>query len=457
MAARNLQDKVSDLLNTAAGNSTILPDMPKVSNLDSLKKFGEIILNNPDYINEFSNMINRIAEVVVWNRAWRNPLEFLFKDGEYGDSIEEVFVNTAKLMGYDPYGDGADQWKRVPPDVRVAMHVMNVFFYTEQTVYDKGLKRAFISFEGFNSFFQGIITAMYNALSKGLFQAAKYVLARYIIDAGAAGQLIEEGAEPEEYTIAMKTATSPMSFLSSKYNAAGVDSFSTVDDLYLFVTPNFDARQDVEVLAYMFNVELGMMPYRKIVLDDLWNFRYDMLNEIFQGGVEQFTDDEIAKLKSVKAIMADKNLLLLYDMHHSSEVARNKLKLYENYFMHFWGIMTYSPFANCFVFAEGTPDDTVTSWKNPYGKTEITVGRDNRFFAIPATAYGVFTEQESVEPTVSGTGLVAITGHSGWYQAVNTRGATATITYAVPDNGKKETSEGAGDGMQPLVINVKVV
>lgn len=447
--AKTTETKVRNMLNSVSEKSVLLQNAPSVRDADSLRAFGNYVLSDSDFINEFSKLINRIAEVVIWNRAWNNPLQFLMKDGEYGNSIEEIFVNTARIMGYDPYGDGADQWKRVMPDVRSMLHVMNVKFYTEQTVYDTGLKQAFLSFESFSSFFQGIITAMYNAISKALYVATKYVLARCVIDTGAPGTMVAPGSSPEEWTVALKTMTTAMTFLKPNYNSAGVDSFSTIDDLYLFVSPEFDARQDVEVLAYMFNVELGRMPYRKIALDDFWDMRYDLLDEIFKGGVQRFTDDEVAKLKSIKAILCDKNLLLLYDMHHSSECTRNKLKFYTNYYMHFWGTMSYSPFANMMVFAEGTQGTEVTSWKNPYQDLQIEVGRDNRFFAIPAVAYGMFTLQEIVEPTISGTGLSAIPGHNGWYQASNNRGDTATITYTKPEN--------ASADMENMVITVKIV
>lgn len=449
MANAKLETKINATINGAVANSAMFAAAPKVTDLDSLNRFGKFAMQNPDYINEFANLINRIAEVVVWNKAWENPLRFLFKDGEYGDSIEEIFVNTAQIFGYDPYGDGAEQWKRVAPDVRAALHKLNVEFFTEQTVYDRGLKRAFLSYEAFSEFFQGIITSMYNALSKALYEGTMYVLAKYIISTGAAGTIIPYTAEPKEFTVALKSTASKMNFLSTKYNAAGVETFSNVEDMYLLVTPDWDATQEVDVFAYMFQVDRAEVPYRKIVVNSFSDFNYKILDQMFVGGVDRFGNNELEQLKNVKAMLIDRRLLILYDMMHSSEAVRNKRKLYENYYFHFWGTMSYSPFANGYVFATGEPNTELTGWKNPYAQTEITVGRDNMFYVQDATAYGMFTEQQNVEGTVTGEGLIPIPEHPGWYLGANKRGATAQINYEKPAGGSAS--------MQDLTVNITIV
>lgn len=449
MAVKN--ETVASTINSAVSQSPMLSSagLPNVASSADLRKFGEILTSDADYINEFARVLNRIIEVVVWNRAWKNPLEFIFKDGNYGESIEEIFVNTAQVSHYDPFGDGADQWKRVMPDVRSAIHRLNAKFYAEQTVYDKGLRQAFLSFEGFSSFFQGIITALYNGISSALYEATKYLIADYILTTGAAGVRLPSTAEPKDLTVQLKTLASKVGFISTKYNSAGVETFTSLEDLFLITTPEVDATQSVEVLAYMFNVGIGDVPYRRIIIDSFYEFNYRKLNEVFDGGVRQFTQDEVNMLKEVKFFVCDRNLLILYDMMHDSEVARNKLKLYQNYFMHLWAVMSYSPFATGIVVSQGDDSTEISKWKNPYADTNIRVGRDNKFYVMPATAYGTFTEQVNVEPTITGNGLIPIAEHPGWYLASNNRGTTSTLTYAVPT--------GADASMQPLVINIEVV
>ena len=70
---------------------------------ESIRAVGEQILAFQPRMNEFvSALINRIARVVVTSKLYSNPLAFAKKGLlEYGETIEEIFVDIAKANAYD--------------------------------------------------------------------------------------------------------------------------------------------------------------------------------------------------------------------------------------------------------------------------------------------------------------------------------------------------------------------
>ena len=94
---------------------------------DNIREIGAIIMDMPQLQNEFlSALVNRIGRVILTSKMYSNPWE-MFKKGmlEYGETIEEIFVNIAKPFQYDPQVAESDVYKREIPDVRSAFHVMN--------------------------------------------------------------------------------------------------------------------------------------------------------------------------------------------------------------------------------------------------------------------------------------------------------------------------------------------
>ena len=71
---------------------------------NNIREIGAVIMNMPTLQNEFlSALVNRIGKVIVTSKLYSNPWA-RFKRGimEYGESIEEVFVNIAKPFQFDP-------------------------------------------------------------------------------------------------------------------------------------------------------------------------------------------------------------------------------------------------------------------------------------------------------------------------------------------------------------------
>ena len=71
---------------------------------DSVREIGAIIMNYPVLQNEFlTALVNRIGRVLITSKMYSNPWAS-FKQGmlEFGETVEEIFVNIAKPFQYDP-------------------------------------------------------------------------------------------------------------------------------------------------------------------------------------------------------------------------------------------------------------------------------------------------------------------------------------------------------------------
>ena len=97
---------------------------------DNLKDIGKALFDYEPAMNQFLNeLINRIGMVYVHDKLYNNKLKFL-KRGylEYGDSIEEIFVDLAKAIHYVPApatGNECDVYKQYKTEIVSAFHRVN--------------------------------------------------------------------------------------------------------------------------------------------------------------------------------------------------------------------------------------------------------------------------------------------------------------------------------------------
>lgn len=394
-----------------------------------LRAFGESIKNNDLFLTKFGGLMIRIASRKIVSKFYENPLEFLFEEQDYGIGIEEVFINITKPMKYDPFGEGEEVWKRNIPDIRSVLHIINIKTLWEQTIYTYELLKAFNSLASWDDFKSKLISNILSSMNAGLYKAVKYLIALYMVETGVVFRSIGNyNANPKEATVQLQEISDDFTFLKRGYNPAGVENHTPKEDQYLFVTPSFNAKQDVEVLAYMFQIEKGELPMRKILVDDFWNHDYETLDNMFTQRPRRFTEQEIELLKKIPAFICDRGLLFIYRFLTFASQPFNDRKLYWNHYQHFQGTMSYSPFANAVALYEGDAQEA-TKIMNPYGVDSIEVGRDNQFYPRTAMSTGFMAVHEPAEVSVTGNGLKPIPHMPGWYQASNDEGNISTITY----------------------------
>lgn len=307
---------------------------------ENVTDLGKIILSYQPTINEFSNMVNRIARVYVLTTYYTNQLAG-FKRGELGpgESVEEAFVNIAKAHEYNPAVAESTVWKREMPDISVAFHKLNRKTYYKRTVEEAEIELAFLSSNGVADLIGKIIDSLRTSSEIDEFLQMKQLLINAIDNNEAYPITIAEPWENNSTNIAkqIKKASNLLSvFPANIYNPMGVPVQTPKNEQYLFMTAAFDATMDVDTLATAFNMERVEFMGHRIVID---NFGPDH-------------DD-------VVAMLVDRNFFMVFDKLNRFGNIWNPEGLYTNYTWHVWRLYSKSPYSNCIVFTEN--DTSITS------------------------------------------------------------------------------------------------
>ena len=330
----------------------------------SIRKIGAIMMDNPSLQNEFiSSLVNRIGIVLVKTATYENPWAF-FKKGmlDFGETIEEIFVDLAKPFQYDPAVAATNIFKRENPNVRSAFHVLNFEKFYKNTINEQDLKKAFLSINGVTDLINKIVAAMYTSANYDEYQVMKYMLARSIINCRLYPVTIPAVSNANMKTIAanMRAISNDFTFMSTKFNPAHVHNSCIKDRQYILLDTDFDAQMSVEVLASAFNMNEAEFLGHRVLIDGFGNLDTDRLSELFNNdpAYTALTDDEIAALKEIPAIVVDADWFMVYDNNFMMNSTYVQEGLYWNYWLHTWKMFSTSPFSNAAVFVPGTPSVT---------------------------------------------------------------------------------------------------
>lgn len=336
--------------------------VPTANNsVESIRGIGEIIMQYTPLQNEFLNaLVNRIARVIITSKMYSNPLA-MFKKGliDFGETIEEIFVNIANPHQYDAEESESKVFAREIPDVRAAFHTLNYKKFYKQTIQNKDLNQAFLSWDGITDLISKIVNAMYTAANYDEFVTTKYMLAKAILD-GRLSAITVDANDAKGAVTKIKGLSNSLTFMSNNYNVAGVQTFTDKDDQYLLVNSQFDSEIDVEVLASAFNMSKAEFMGHRILIDGFGTLDVTRLNALFKDdpNYEEPSQDTLTALNAIPAVLVDKNFFMIFDNMYEFTENYNGQGLYWNYFYHTWKTFSMSPFANALVFVPAVPSVT---------------------------------------------------------------------------------------------------
>ena len=361
------------------------------ANADSIREIGAVIMDYPALQNEFLHaLINRIGRVIITSKMYSNPWS-VFKKGvlDFGETIEEIFVDIAKPFVYDAETAESKVFAREMPDVRSAFHILNYQKFYKVTIQNEQLRQAFLSWDGVTSLIAKIVDSMYTAAAYDEFQVMKYLLARRILN----GQLYPvtiptvsaENAKGIVSTI--KGVSNNFEFMSRDYNLAGVANNSAKNDQYLLVNSNFDATMDVEVLAAAFNMDKAEFSGHRVLVDSFGKLDVARLAMLFAGDstYQEISADDMNALNAVPAVLVDRDFFMIFDNLYRFTENYNGQGLYWNYFYHVWKTFSTSPFANNALFVPGTP--AVTNVTVSPSAVDASAGQSVQLSANVTTDY----------------------------------------------------------------------
>ena len=411
------------------------------NNTASIRRIGEIIMQYQPLQNDFLKaLVNRIGRVLITSKMYSNPWAD-FKKGmlEFGETVEEVFVNLAKPHQFDPAVAENEVFKREIPDVRAAFHSMNYQKFYKTTISNDQLRQAFLSWDGITDLISKIIDAMYTGANYDEFITMKYLIARLALEGNIypANIPVVNADNAKSIVSTIKGVSNELEFLSTKYNMAGVATYTNKNEQYIILNAAFDAVIDVEVLASAFNIDKAQFMGRRVLVDSFANLDNDRLSQLFPDFVP-FTTEQIAQLNTIPAVILDRDWFMIFDNFYNFTEQYNGEGLYWNYWYHVWKTFSASPFANGILFTTETPG--ITSVTVSPAKATVAKGDSLQLSAaVVATGFaskGVtwsVTGAADAGTTISPSGLLYVNPN----ETATSITVTATSIY---DSAKTGTS-----------------
>lgn len=431
-------------------NSTVNPVRVPDDNR-SLHNIGEYIMSYEPYMNAYiTALVNRIARVIVTSRVWKDKWA-VFEMGklDYGETVEEIFVNIAKPHSYDPAKAETQVFKREIPDVRAAFHSMNYQKFYKVTVSSDQLHQAFLSYYDMNELIARIVDSLYTGMNLDVFLTKKYMLAREAINGGiytvVTKPISGEGADPDDAVTKYRQYTNNLEFLKTLYNRAGVRNSTPISDQVIIVPNEAEATLGVKVLAAAFNLSEVDYISKRIPVD---SFEFDAddearLAELFANDdtYKPFTAEEKKALQMISAVKLAKDWFMCFDNFEQFTENYNGEGVYWQYFFHVWKTFSVSPFANAVLFTSQVSKITEVN----VAPTAANVAQGTSI-VMTAEVNGTGLFEKTVEWSVDGDGALAsgtrIDGTSGVLRVASdeTAGNVLTVT-AMAKDGQKGTAQ----------------
>lgn len=357
IAQSTLNASTIDILNVIRQNASYdyQQSVPEVTQASDIPKVGEIIYGTPAFANQFINaLVNRIAIVRVQSATFNNPYSALKKGYlEFGETIEDIFVSIAKVVDYSAEKAAGREFKRTLPDVKSAFHVMNWRVMYPVTIQDEDLKLAFLSIDGVQNLIAKIVESVYTAAEYDEFLLFKYLMIKAVTH-GKLYPVTFDGSDLKNAAKVFRGVSNLLPFMKTEFNEAHVKTSTPKERQVIFMDALFNAEFDVDVLSAAFHMEKADFMGRLHLIDDWTTFdneRFEIIREN-SDGIEEVTDEELALMADVKAIILDENWFQVYDNKNQFTEKYVSAGLYWNYFYHTWKTVSNSPFANAVAFVD---------------------------------------------------------------------------------------------------------
>lgn len=421
---RNAMNKIREL--SVESNSIYHQYVPYVNPSDNISVFAPILdSSNLDVMNDFVNILKKIAGTAVENKTFNNPLAFL--EGEnmpLGNFIEDIRIQPAKaqLMNSNDFGGLLHKYES-----RFATQYLNCNYdlqYAVSLTRDK-VRNAFVSWANLESFISGVINSLYNGAYIDVYRAVKQLPAKAL----SANQVMYETvtAVTDEQTSKalvekLRSTYTKMQLPSTKYNAWNkvkgdgleLEVWSNPEDIVVMITADIDAKLSVRDWAYAFGESYAQILGRKVVVDDFNEYDEDG-NLVFDGS-------------GIQAVIADAGWFKIKTQDFALDEFFNASARAWTYFLNITKMINYSLFHNALVLCTSGAVPTVDATDIEAGESSVTVTAGEKvlvpFTITPNNATSTVTASSSAETYAVAT----IKGHKVEIEGKSAGSSTITLT-----------------------------
>lgn len=296
-----------------------------------------------------TTLIHKIGLTLLQTKSFKNKLT-RFKAGTLisEQDVEEIFVDPFRKAegAYDPEGGiGTNATsphplqRRTYQDVKVYYHRQNRQDMYAISISRVDMLRAFRSSSTLDNFLSAQFNSIYNGAEFDEYVHMKKLLSEAINEVNTEGDKVMFTYEVSKidgttdtarnFIRTAKKAVKDMCYPSTLYNPAGVNTYSSEDELVMIVNKDVATHMDVDFYSQIFGPSYAKMNITTIEVDN-------------------FGDDT----SGTYALIMDKDWFKVYDTLNILKDMENGQGLYHNYYLHIWQILSASRFKNIIRIAE---------------------------------------------------------------------------------------------------------
>ena len=348
-----LRTSLNSIRETSIQNNTLYHRyVPEILPTSDIGSFASPILDNPNVMNEFMNvLVQRIVYTQVDIKLFNNPLRVLEGDRiPLGSIGQEIFINPARGRKFN-VDDFAGLLAKYEADVKVQYHHLNSDLQYCVTITRAKLKDAFVSWSTLENFIDGLTQSLYNGayidqynMTKGLVSSAyasNQVRVEVISNPNTEALAKEFITKARTMFLNMQTPT-PNFNAWRQVGGYGRDilTWSNPEDIVFLVRNDIGAYLDVNVLAQTFNIDRSVLLGNIIYVNDFDEYDNEG-TKIFDGS-------------AIVGMIADKSWFRIKEQETTMDEFYNANNRTWQYYLNCVRMYSYSLFSNRSCFCNCT-------------------------------------------------------------------------------------------------------
>lgn len=292
-----------------------------------------------------TGLINKITKQQVAVMSFTNPFGVFDKDPmSFGDTIENIRIDVSKGTPYSETSN--DPFEPAKPTATAKYVTENFEYQWTTTIYDKELRKAAISNNGFMRISDGIMEGLRTGRNLDEYDAQVAFLNNKDLYANGFESITiasgtTEDKRAKQITKTLAAALKDMCLPSSDNNAAKVREVSAFSDLYVIVKQDVVNDINFDYLAGVYNLDKVEIAKHFIEVRSFQTIKNTTSGEVITPSV---TGDDLAFVILDKRGF-DNHVLLDLDTN-----IYNPKKHYTNFFSTLWKIFNFRTDYNARAF-----------------------------------------------------------------------------------------------------------
>ncbi len=436
-----LRTSLNSIRETSIQNNTLYHRyVPEILPTSDIGSFASPILDNPNVMNEFMNvLVQRIVYTQVDIKLFNNPLRVLEGDRiPLGSVGQEIHINPARGRKFN-VDDFAGLLAKYDADVKVQYHQLNSDLQYCVTITRAKLKDAFVSWSTLENFIDGLTQSLYNGAYIDQYNLIKGLVSSAYVSNQVRVEVISNPnteALAKEFITKARTMFLNMQTPTPNFNAwrqvggygRDILTWSNPEDIVFLVRNDIGAYLDVNVLAQTFNIDRSVLLGNIIYVNDF--NEYDNEGNLIYDG------------SNIVGMIADKSWFRIKEQETTMDEFYNANNRTWQYYLNVVRMYSYSLFSNAVVFATALPNVPVTGMRFEETAPKVKVGEKIllKLDTTPAqtTSEITFTSGTTAKATVRKVDnkTVEVTGVEAGTSLITARSGnvTGTVTVTVEAN-----------------------